>query len=322
MTLLTYREAAIEIEPGEDVLSALLRAEIDAPHSCRSGVCQSCMHRAVEGKPPPAAQQGLSEAQKALGYFLACVCVPDRPLTVVPAQEAEARSDAVVRSIDRLSGEVVRLRLEHDADFAYRPGQFLELIARDGLGRHYSIASLPEEDPFVELHIRLHAGGRMSQFLAEELAPGSRLHIAGPLGTCIYEGVDRDQPMALIGSGTGLAPLLGVLRDALRRGHRGLIRLYHGAREREGLYLHDHLEALTETHANLSYFARVLGDVGPQGGDVATAALEREDALPQTAFFLCGGEKLVGRLRRDLYLKGASLKQIRSDTFLAFGPGR
>lgn len=319
MTLLTYREAAIEIEPGEDVLSALLRAEIDAPHSCRSGVCQSCMHRAIEGKPPAAAQQGLSDAQKALGYFLPCVCVPDSPLTVVPAQEAEARSEAVVHAIDRLSRDVVRLRLGHDPGFTYRPGQFLELIADDGLGRHYSIASLPEEDPFVELHIRLHPGGRMSKFVAEELAPGRRLHIAGPLGTCIYEGVDAEQPLALIGSGTGLAPLIGVLRDALRRGHRGPIRLYHGAREREGLYLHDHLEALMERHANLRYVPRILSDSGPHGGDVAAAALEHEDALPHTAFFLCGGEKLVGRLKRELYLKGASLKQMRSDTFLPAG---
>ena len=322
MTLLTYREAAIEIEPGEDVLSALLRAEIDAPHSCRSGVCQSCMHRAVEGAPPAAAQHGLSDAQKALGYFLPCVCVPDTPLTIVPAQEAGIRSEAVVHSIDRLSGDVVRLRLEHDSDFAYRPGQFLELIADDGLGRHYSLASLPEEDPFVELHIRLHPGGRMSRFIAEELAPRRRLHIAGPLGTCIYEGVDPDQPMALIGSGTGLAPLIGVLRDALRRGHRGPIRLYHGARAREGLYLHDHLEALTKRHANLCYVPRVLSDSSPHSGDVAAAALEHENALHHTAFFLCGGEKSVGRLKRDLFLKGASLKQIRSDAFLPAGSGR
>jgi CDP-4-dehydro-6-deoxyglucose reductase, E3 len=321
MTLLTYREAAIEIEPGENVLSALLRAEIDAPYSCRSGVCQSCMLRAIEGKPPATSQQGLSDAQKALGYFLPCVCVPESPLTVVPVQEAEGRSEAVVHAIDRLSRDVVRLRLEHDPGFTYRPGQFLELIADDGLGRHYSIASLPEEDPFVELHIRLHPGGRMSKFVAEELAPGRRLHIAGPLGTCIYEGVDADQPLALIGSGTGLAPLIGVLREALRRGHRGPIRLYHGAREREGLYLHDHLEALTERHANLRYVPRILRDPGPHGGDVAAAALEHEDALPNTAFFLCGGEKLVGRLKRDLYLKGASLKQMRSDTFLPAGPG-
>ena len=82
------------------------------------------------------------------------------------------------------------------------------------------------------------------------------------------------------------------------------------------------MEALTERHANLSYVPRVLSDSGSRGGDVAAAALEHEDALPHTAFFLCGGEKLVGRLKRDLYLKGASLKQMRSDTFLPANAGR
>ena len=57
-------------------------------------------------------------------------------------------------------------------------------------------------------------------------------------------------------------------------------------------------------------------------GDVAAAALEHENALHHTAFFLRGGLKLVGRLKRDLFLKGASLKQIRSDAFLPAGSGR
>lgn len=319
MPNLTHRDAVVDIQSGEDVLSALLRAGIDAPHSCRAGVCQSCLHRAVAGEPPPEAQAGLSDAQKALGYFLACVCVPKTPLAIVPAEEAGARAEVVVREIERLSGSVARLRLEHGDEFSYRPGQFLELITPEGLGRHYSIASLPEEDPFVELHVRLHPGGRMSGFISERLAPGDRLRVAGPLGTCVYEGVDPDQPMALVGAGTGLAPLIGILRDALRRGHRGPIRLYHGARERSGLYLHDELDELAARRENLAYIPRALGDPAPQGGDIAAAVLEQEKALKDTAFFLCGGEGLVGRLKRELFLNGASLKQIRSDVFL---PGR
>lgn len=315
MSQLTYRNAAVSIEPGEDVLSALLRAEIDAPHSCRAGICQSCLHRAIEGTPSAASQEGLTEAQKAQGYFLACVCVPETPLSVIPLEEAATRSEVVVRAIDRLSDEVTRLYLGHDSDFSYRPGQFLELIAPDGLSRHYSIASVPEEDPHVELHIRLHRGGRMSGFVADQLSSGDRLRVAGPLGTCFYEGVDPDQPVTLVGAGTGLAPLVGILRDALRRGHRGPIRLYHGARERKGLYLHDLLEALAAKRDNFVYVPRVLNDSRPHGGDVAAAVLEQENALADTAFFLCGGERLVGRLKRDLFMKGAALKQIRSDVF-------
>jgi CDP-4-dehydro-6-deoxyglucose reductase, E3 len=315
VALLTYRDAAIDIEPGEDVLSALLRAEIDVRHSCRAGVCRSCLHRAVDGEPPPAAQEGLSDAQKALGYFLACLCRPETPLTIVPAREAGGRFEVGVQAIDRLGGDVVRLRLEHGPDFAYRPGQFVELIAEDGLGRHYSLASHPEEDRFIELHVRLHPGGRMSGLIAERLAPGHRMHVAGPLGTCVYAGIDPDQPICLVGSGTGLAPLVGILRDAWRRGHRGPIRLYHGVRAPDGLYLHDHLDALARERKNFTYAPRALSVPSPEGGDVAAAVLERETALAETAFFLCGGERLVARLKRELYLKGAPLKQLRSDVF-------
>ena len=80
------------------------------------------------------------------------------------------------------------------------------------------------------MHIRLHENGRMSRRLGE-LKPGDRLHVAGPSGTCFYEGVHEDQRLLLIGAGTGLALLYGVLRDA----GSGVIRAissYHGARRR------------------------------------------------------------------------------------------
>ncbi len=50
----------------------------------------------------------------------------------------------------------------------------------------------------------------MSDFVSEQLSPGDRLHVAGPLGTCFYEGVDPGQPLTLVGAGTGLAPLMGI----------------------------------------------------------------------------------------------------------------
>ena len=314
MTLLKYEDRPVDIAPGETVLEALLRAGIDAPSSCRAGNCQTCMSRAIAGVPPPQSQNGLTEAQKALGYFLPCVCRPASPLSIVRLDHLGDRKEALVREIDHLSHDVVRLRVETEG-FDYRPGQFLQLIASDDLKRSYSLASHPEEDPFLEMHIRLHENGKMSRHLAEALEPGHKLHVAGPLGTCFYEGVEPDQPMLLIGAGTGLSPLVGVLRDALRRGHRGPIRLYHGARSRGGLYLHDALEALAKSRGNLDYRACALDPNAPHGGDVAAVALEAETAVAEAAIFLCGGENLVKRLKRELFMRGASLKRIRSDVF-------
>ncbi|WP_457796377.1 2Fe-2S iron-sulfur cluster-binding protein [Methylocystis sp. S23] len=311
MTLLAYKDRPVDIAPGETVLDALLRAGVEAPYSCRAGNCQTCLHRAVEGTPPTESQKGLTEAQKALGYFLPCVCQPTSPLVVAPVDDAGAALEATVREIAPLSHDVVRLRIETE-NFAYRPGQFLELIAAGDLKRHYSLASHPEEDPFLEMHIRLHPNGRMSRHLTETLDAGHKLHVAGPRGTCFYAGVDKDQPLTLIGAGTGLAPLYGVLRDALRQGHSGPIRLYHGARERKGLYLSEELEALAKARDNVEYIPATLD----AGADVAALALEAEASrAAHSAFFLCGGDALVKRLKRDLFMSGASLKAIRSDAF-------
>lgn len=304
----------MDIVPGESVLDALLRAGIDAPNSCRSGNCQTCMHRAIEGIPAEESQTGLTDAQRAMGFFLPCVCVPKTPLVIVPKDDAGIRHDAVVQSLDRLSDDIVRLRIETES-FDYRPGQFLELIADEDLKRHYSLASHPDDDPYLEMHIRLHENGRMSRRLIEHIVPGHRLQIAGPSGTFFYEGVDADQPLVLIGAGTGLAPLYGVLRDALKRGHRGQIRLYHGARDTRGLYLNRELAALADIRDNFLYRPSALDPDAPFGGDVAAAALDAESGLEHSAFFLCGGENLVKRLKQSLFMRGASLRSIRSDIF-------
>ncbi|MBM3576818.1 MAG: 2Fe-2S iron-sulfur cluster binding domain-containing protein [Alphaproteobacteria bacterium] len=314
MTLIRREGRAVDVAPGETVLEALLRAGIDAPYSCRAGNCQSCMHRAIDGAPPAESQSGLTDAQKAMGYFLPCICRPSTPLTILRPDDLGANFEAVVQAIDSLSDDIVRLRVEAEG-FAYRPGQFIELSASEALKRHYSLASHPDEDPFLEMHIRLHQDGRMSRHLAENLQPGDKMHVAGPSGSCFYEGVNLDQPMLLIGAGTGLSPIYGVLRDALHKGHRGPIRLYHGARSHKGLYLSDELQALSHARDNFNYRPCAFDPSAPHGGDVAATALEAEQSVSEAAIFLCGGENLVKRLKRELFMRGASLKNIRSDAF-------
>lgn len=315
MASLTFDDRLIPITPGQDVLSALLAAGVSAPHSCRAGICQTCLSRA-EGEIPAEAQRGLSNAQKEQGYFLPCVCVPTGPLKILAADSSVEAIDVGVCAIDRLAPTVVRLRMEPSAPFAYRPGQFLALETPDGCVRSYSIASHPGEEAFLELHVRLLPNGRMSEFVAERLSVGDRLAVRGPFGACYYDEADRDRPLVLVGAGTGLAPLWGILRDALSRGHRGPIRLYHGAREPSGLYLSEELAALARECGRFSYIPCVLNSLGPADGDVGKAALEGEPQPDAASYFLCGGADFVNRLKRALFLRGAHLSRLRADAFL------
>ncbi|ATB50955.1 2Fe-2S iron-sulfur cluster-binding protein [Corallococcus macrosporus] len=306
---------------GESVLDALLRQGVSVPHACRAGACQSCLMRAVAGTVPEAAQAGLKDTLRAQGYFLACACrLPEGAALEVTDAEA-LRVPARIQSLDALSASVLRVRLVTDRPVAYRAGQYISLVREDGLTRSYSLASLPHEDA-LELHVRLHPEGAMSGWLARDARPGDRLQVQGPAGSCFYVPGRPEQPLLLAGTGTGLAPLYGIIRDALEAGHTGPIWLFHGARTPEGLYLTDALRSLAERHPQLRYRPGVL-----EGGsrDVAEGALDvliRAECPRPVGWraWLCGDGPLVLSLRKKLFLAGLSLKDLHVDAFLPSAP--
>lgn len=319
MVALTFEGVAFEAREGQTVLAALEAADISIDSSCRAGVCQSCMVQSLDGAPPKSAQVGLPKALVLDGYFMACVCVPEGPLTIGRAGHVRQRVDAVVRSLDRLSDTVVCLRLEPDGPFAYRPGQFLSLIDPGSkIARSYSIAG--GVDGLIELHVRIISGGRMSGLVSSAIAPGYRMTIGGPSGSCYYEDVDPNRRIVLAGTGTGLAPLWAILNDAVAHDHRGPISLYHGALDPSGLYLVEALEGLQVRRPGFSYLPCIRDQADPSGTDLVSVVAGAETDLANTTFFLCGDELLVNRLKRALFLAGAKLDRIHADPFVAAQP--
>lgn len=313
------------LEPVETVLEGLLRQGVPVPNACRAGACQSCLMRAVSGEVPEKARAGLKETLKARGYFLSCMCrlEPGARLEVAGA-EGELRVAARIERLEPLSEDVLRVVLATDAPYDYRAGQYVTVLRGDGLARSYSLASLPREGT-LELHVRRVAGGRMSGWFFDEARPGDVLQLQGPSGDCFYVPGRPEQPLLLAGTGTGLAPLYGILRDALEAGHTGPLWLFQGAVDARGLYLTQELRALAERHPNLHYRPSVLR--GDGGGGVAVGAL---DALIKAECprpvgwraFLCGDSELVLSLRKKLFLAGFSLKDIHADAFLpSVAPG-
>ncbi len=275
--------------------------------------------RCTSGKPPAGAQQGLKESLVQQDYFLACVAKPETDMAVALPDSDHTHVAAVVSELERLSADVLRIRLICEGDFAYRGGQFLNLVRHDGLIRPYSIASLPDRDGFLELHVRRTREGNMSRWLHEELAVGQRLHVRGPAGDCFYLAGSPEQPLLLVGTGTGLAPLYAIVQDALRAGHQGRILLFHGALREDGFYLVDELNELSAVHDNFSY-RRCM----PEGEPAASIEIGEIDRLVLDAVgrpapwrsYLCGHPGLINDLRKKLFLAGASLKQIHSDAFV------
>jgi CDP-4-dehydro-6-deoxyglucose reductase, E3 len=320
MAVVSFEGRSVDLEPAETVLDGLLRDGHRVPHSCRAGACQSCLMRAVEGRPPETAQAGLNDARKAQGYFLACIARPSDDLAVDLGGEGLQRARVAIKSVERLSATVIRVLLEHDSTFDYRAGQFLTLIRDDGLARSYSIASLPGRDPHLELHVRVHEGGQMSRWLADEVRPGDLATVQGPSGDCFYVAGKETQEIILAGTGTGLAPLFGIVQDAIQRGHQGPVTLFHGAREPAGLYLVERLRELERQVPWFHYVPCCIEGDGRDGVDVGTlehVLLGRFPTFQGRRVYLCGNPSMVRSLRKSVFLKGAGMKEIFSDAFLA-----
>lgn len=307
------------LSDNESILECLLRHGVDVPYSCRNGVCQTCLMRAVDGNPTVASQKGLKQSQASQNYFLACACYPDKDMEIVRPDTQSNRHKTTVVEKTFFTDSIFRLRLARPDNFSYYAGQFLTIFQSDTVGRSYSLASVPDLHDYLEFHIRLMPDGQISPWLANTLDIGDEVIISEPLGNCIYIGSAKSNSLLLIGTGTGIAPLLGIVEQAIHSGHQQPIFIYHGARYNKDLYLDTHFKSIVEQHENVHYFPCVTRD-NPEGntrkGRANELALNDGYDLKDFTVYLCGNPDMVNNAKRQIFLAGASLQNIHADPFV------
>jgi CDP-4-dehydro-6-deoxyglucose reductase, E3 len=257
--------------PGELILDAGLEAGIGLPHNCRGGACGTCKSQILEG----AVDHGwvmsfaISEEEKAAGKCLICQSRPLTPTLVIrpdnamaPAEQAppvpmEARG--TVLAADAVSASIRRLviALPPAIRFRFRAGMHVELktpgVAKP---RTYSIACAPDDqglapDGLLEFFITRHECGQASGWL-HEAEPGASIDLHGPYGNFrLPEGAGG--PLLCLAGGSGLAPILSVVRHALAGGHADPIELILSVGDRSEAFALDALHALARRHANFTY---------------------------------------------------------------------
>ncbi len=306
-------------ECGEDsVLDCLTAQGVPIPSSCRSGNCQTCLMRAVKGKVPADAQAGLKPTLAAQNYFMACSCHPQSDIEVVMPEAGINRLAARVASVEYLNADILGIRLNPSRPLEYRAGQFINLFKDDVTSRSYSLASLPALDEPLFLNVRKVPGGKVSNWLFEKLRAGDEIEISEATGDCFYVPGNAGQDMLLIATGTGLAPLYGIVRDALQNGHRGRLVLYHGSYDAGGFYLAEELRELERKHPNFSFVPCVSEGIAPAGyeqGMVLDVALRDHPDLTGWRVFLCGNPNMVSAAKKQAFLAGASMREIYADPF-------
>ncbi|MEZ4743242.1 MAG: 2Fe-2S iron-sulfur cluster binding domain-containing protein [Bdellovibrionota bacterium] len=307
---ITHNGETLIVNEGESVLDCLLRHGHIVPYSCKTGACQSCLIKAIDGTPGEQAMLGLKSTLKKQNFFLACQCLPKENLTVCEPLLEESSFECKVVDKVKLNHDVIALRVELCADFPCRSGQFVNIVHPDGKTiRSYSIANLPDKDQYIEFNIRRIAGGKMTNWLHDVVNKGDSLRIRGASGDCFYchhEEEERHFSIVLAGTGTGLAPLIGILLDALNQEHKGKIILLHGVRSESDLYYREMLEKLTVDFGCFDYIPCVLASGNSEEAflpsrHIADSMLDAiKDLEPSKILaYFCGNPEMVALLKES-----------------------
>ncbi len=323
-----------EFRAGSDqtLLDAALGASLNVPHSCKGGNCGACRARLLHGEIhyPNGKPLGLSAAEIADGLILLCQARASTDLSLelhetLPADQAMIkRLPCRIERALPLSHDVMGLylRLPIAEDFTFQPGQYIDIMLPGGRRRSFSIASPPHDSRPLELHVRRVVGGEFTDSLFHESRRSELLTIEGPLGQFIYRDASAPSaaapPMLLIGGGTGIAPLLSILRHVVENNIDRDMQVFWGVRSERDLYAHATLEDLCVRGAHVRY-APVLSEPTPgwRGltGWVHEAALKDIDNLEDYEVYAAGPPAMITALRGEFELRGAAANRLYFDSF-------
>jgi toluene monooxygenase electron transfer component len=297
--------------PDETLLKAGLEAGLRLPYECSTGSCGSCRARLVSGEVesrwPDA--PGLSSRDRTRGRILCCQSEPRGDVTIAvellppgPEPRPGARS-ARVTEIVPLTEDTLRIVCEPAEPLHFLPGQYVLFVIPGTRGRRaYSMCDQPHDGRRLDFIVRARPGGVATSFLFEKLRPGDPLALEGPYGRAFLRTpIERD--LALAAGGSGLGPMLSILRAALEGGgaEERRITLVFGVRRRRDLFDVELLEELARAHPNLEVVL-ALSEPEPEEpwngevGFVHDVLLRRVADLTERQVYMAGPAPMINAL--------------------------
>lgn len=317
----------IKVDSGSNLLDVLREHGLPISYSCMSGRCGTCRCKVVEGR----VLNGGPESGRPLNagkdtHVLACQAVltdnctielPDvDDIVVHPARILKG----VVTGIEEATHDIRRLRIKLAKPLEYSPGQYATVQFTPDHIRPYSMAGLMG-DAEMELQIRKVPDGRVTDYVFSQLKVGDAVRVSGPMGTAFLRQ-KHTGPMLCVGGGTGLAPVLSIVRGALEAGMTNPMHLYFGVRSQQDVYDADRLAALADGHPHLKvHIVVATGPIGAgQRSGLVTDAIRQDfSAMAGWRAYLCGAPAMVEALNLMVASLGMAPSHIHADAFYASG---
>jgi len=323
--------ATFVVPAGETVLTAAERQGVVLDYGCRHGNCSSCKYFLLDGDcdHTGASPYSLSEAEREDGWALMCVARPLTDLVIRDDHPPDLRAlppltpreqQATVLGVGALADNLWHLELGVEEPFEFYAGQFMEIgvPGQEGAWRAYSISSAPSAGRQLEFVLKHIPGGAFSGQLTT-MEVGDSLRTRGPFGDgYLRSGTD---PVLLVGVGSGIGPLLSIVRHAIETRDRRAFTFIYGTKTMDGLRA---LQTLTQASEALDLtlvpcVAEPAFGSGWAGstGSVTTVVQRLVDDASGLDAYLCGHPDMCDAVERLLEAKGIRPRRVFLDRFFS-----
>lgn len=335
----TLNPFGIEFACGEEetILAAALRQGIGLRYGCKHGGCGTCKAQIADGEVDVEDASGfaLMAFERDAGMALLCTAYPLEDVVIDLENYEEAELSAArpirefecrIKSIEAKSSDIWRIDLQvDDPPFEFDAGQFVEVnVAGSEAWRAYSMANVPSATDQVELLIKYIPDGQFSTYMSDSLGVGDAIRLRGPFGQ--FKLSDGFSPIVMVAGGSGMAPILSMLRSLAAQGSEREVVFYYGARKKSDLICESEINAAAAGLRSFT-FVPALSEAGPDCAwegetGLVTAVLERRSQnLRGCEAYLCGPPPMIDAAIEVLKGAGMFSSRIRYDKFVSTAEG-
>lgn len=331
MKMTINEEKDYVVDGGDTLLTALIDNEIFIPSACGGkGSCGYCKVHVKDGggRFLPTEAGYVSPTEQEEGIRLSCQLKVKEDIQIeIPEELFNVKQyDYDIEFINDVTSKIKHLRvnLPGEEEINFKPGQYIQILTpkykgnREEVYRAYSIASAPNDNKALELFIGYVPDGVCTTYIHQHLKEDDKLTIVGPYGDFFYR--DGEREMVCVAIGTGMAPIMSILKHMRDNKIDRKVTFYFGARTRDDLYMLEELNALEEALPNfelITCLSRPTEACNWDGekGRVTNLIEKFLQNGPECEAYLCGSPLMIDSVTPLLQEKGIPEEYIFYDKF-------